>query len=245
MIFSFMKVRFSLLVVCFLLGLTACSLDDGDPKTSIYSYSYDFVGPDLEWTHGFSDYPAGAEDSARFQLKYAYTGMPANLPAKKAIMLSGNNYNGDLFMFLKTKISGLQPHLTYTLTINIELASSAKTGGANSTETPGESVYVKVGATVTEPKSVIEGGNFVMNIDKGNGAEGGEDMVVIGDIAVPAEVSGFGLKTLNNSYSSYSPIRVSASSKGELWVIVGTDATQKGVTTLYYNKINIVLSGAE
>jgi hypothetical protein len=240
-----MKVRLSILVVYFLSGLTACSLDDENPKTSIYSHSFDFSGINPGWTHGFSDYPAGPDDSARFELKYAYTNLPSNLGNKSAFMLSGNNQNGDLFMFLKTKLSGLEPHLTYTLTINIDLASSAKSGSSNNSTygPPGESVYVKVGATATEPKSVIEGGKFIMNIDKGNGAEGGEDMVVIGNIAVPAEGSGYSIKTLNNSYSS--PIKVSASSKGELWIIVGTDATINGVTTLYYSKINVVLSRAE
>jgi hypothetical protein len=48
---------------------------------------------------------------------------------------------------------------------------------------PGESVYLKVGISVEEPLPVQEGGDWRMNIDKGNQGTDGKDARVIRTIA--------------------------------------------------------------
>jgi hypothetical protein len=141
-------------------------------------------------------------------------------------------------MFLKKKLTGLQPNTDYTITFDVEVASNAYAG--NTSGSPGETVFLKVGATDIEPKSVIDKGKFVMNIDKGNQAESGIDMVTIGDIAVPG--SGVYVKINRTNASTDRPLEVTSNNKGELWLIVGTDSGYQGVTTLYYTTISIVLS---
>lgn len=49
---------------------------------------------------------------------------------------------------------------------------------------PGESVFIKVGATETESQRIENDmGYYRITIDKGNQSQGGEDMLVIGDFS--------------------------------------------------------------
>jgi hypothetical protein len=242
-----MNVRNSVVFVFFLFVAAGCGLDADSNRISISSVSFDFNEGEHDWRHGFSDFPAGPGDSVRFELKYAYTEKPANLESGRSIMLSGNNQNGDLFMFLKKKLTGLQPDAEYTITLKIEFASNAKPGITTADGSPGEDVFVKVGATETEPKSVIENGKFVMNIDKGERSENGEDMIQIGNIASRnADTDGYSLVALNNSTANNSnvPLVVRSNSKGELWLVIGTDSEFRGTTTLYYTRIDVFLSAS-
>lgn len=241
-----MNVRTSVVFCFFLLIAAGCDLDSDNPnQVYISSLSFDFSEDEKEWQHGFSDFPA--KDSALYELKYAYTNRPSNLGDGKSLMLSGNNRNGDLFMFLKRKISGLQPDTGFTLTFKVEFASDAKVGMATANGAPGEDVTVKVGATNIEPKAVIENGKLVMNIDKGDQKSNGEDMIQIGNVAsLNTDVNGYSLINLNNSaingYGDQLPLIVRSNSKGELWLLIGTDSEYRGTTTLYYTKIELYLS---
>jgi hypothetical protein len=225
----FMKAMCRLLFAGIFILLMSCDQDEGKPGIDIFSETFDFNEDQHGFEGGFSDYPAGPDDSVVFELQYAYTVEPEG--GEKAIMLSGNNRSDDLFMFLKKKLTGLQSNTDYTITFDVEVGSA----GA-----PGETVFLKVGATDIEPKSVIDKGNFVMNIDKGNQAEDGIDMVTIGDVAAPS--SGVYVKINRTNASTDRPLEVTSNNKGELWLIVGTDSGFKGTTTLYYTTISVVLS---
>ena len=236
-----MKVVRGLFLAVFLSSLSSCALESGDAGLYIFSFEYDFSESTHDWVTGFSDYPAGPDDSAFFELKHAHTGCPTG--GGKAIMISGNNHNDDLFMFIKKKISGLKPNSDYTLTFDVELASNAPHGVSGSNGAPGENVFLKVGASGMEPKSVIEENKFAMNIDKGNQGEGGEDMIPIGDIATLDTSGNYTIISRSNLASSNTqPLTGRTNSRGELWFIVGTDSGFEGVTTLYYTAINVVLS---
>jgi hypothetical protein len=241
-----MKLCSGLFLAFFLVA--ACMNDEGDVLDDLQTYSYDFNTSDHGWTHGFSDLPAGSADSTFYELKYAYTTQPESIAAgNNAIMLSGNNHSDDLFMYVKKKISGLRPSTMYTITYEVEFASDAKAGSVGAGGAPGESVFLKVGATHAEPKSVIEADWVIMNIDKGEQSQDGEDMITIGDIAVPASTDGFALATRTNGPYGYNsaynkPLNVESNSQGELWFIVGTDSGYEGITTIYYTKITVVVS---
>jgi hypothetical protein len=224
-----------------ILLLTSC-MPDSEDAFKIFTESYDFSESHHDWQGGFSDFPSAADDSAFYELRYEYT----ELNGTKSLMLSGNNHSDDLFMFLKKKLTGLEPNRTYTVTFEVELASDAVEGSVGAGGAPGESVYLKAGATSTEPKSVIENNWHVMNIDKGQQSQGGEDMFTVGNIAVPSDSYGYTLITRSNSTRDYSnPFIATTNSKGELWLIVGTDSGFEGITTVYYTRITAVFSLAK
>jgi hypothetical protein len=224
-----------------------CASDEEQGAFQIVTYSYDFNESDFDWKGGFSDYPSSG-DTPTYELEYKYTHTPAS--TKNSLMISGNNHSDDLFMYIKKKIEGLSPDTEYTMTFEVEFASEAREGLVGAGGAPGESVFLKIGAVAVEPKSVLLDDQFVMNIDKGHQSESGDDMIKIGDIAVPANTDGFVLTTRSNSpydgNSSYhEPIMVRSNSNGELWLIVGTDSGYEGKTTLYYTKVAAVFSKSQ
>ena len=222
--------------------LCGCSLSNDDPSISVFTASFDFSKSQDDWTGDFSDFPAGRKDSLFYELKFAYTNLPPHLGSGKSIMLSGNNHSDDLFMFIKRKISGLLPNTAYSLVFEIELASDASEGSVGAGGSPGQSVFLKVGASGMEPQKVIEGDRFVLNVDKGNQSTSGENAVVIGNIAIPATASGFTLISRTNASSYAQPFVAHSNNDGEIWLLVGTDSGFEGITTVYYTKMNIVFS---
>lgn len=236
-----MKVVNGLVAGILLLIVSSCGLEEAGQGLNIFSFNYDFSESTHDWRHGFADYPAGVDDSAFFELKYEYTNNP--LGSGRSIMLSGNNHSDDLFMYIKKKITGLIPDADYTLTFDVEFASNASADAAGVGGAPGESVFLKVGATGMEPTRVMVDGMYVMNIEKGNQAQSGRDMVVIGNIATIENATGYSIISRNNlATSNDNPLVGRTNSHGELWLIVGTDSGFEGVTTLYYTSVFVALS---
>jgi hypothetical protein len=231
-----MKAMFKVFFFAVFLGLAGCMADADSAGISIFSQDFDFSENQHGWQHGFAEYPAGPDDSTYYELQYAYQREPGGRPA---IMLSGNNRSTELFMYLKRKLDGLNPNTVYTLTFNVSLFSDAQQSGIIAA---GESVYLKVGATAIEPKSLIDRNRFIMNIDKGALIESGDDMITIGDLATPTGT--YSQITRSNSTNAATPFRVKSNSRGEIWLIVGTDSGASGKTTLYYSKIYLTLSAA-
>jgi hypothetical protein len=235
-----MKTCGKLVFLIVLASFCGCDLDSDADGIMVFSYSFDFSQSSDNWEVDFTDFPAGV-DSSSYELKYAYTDRPANLGAnQKSMMLSGNNHSDDLFMFMKRKITDLSPNTDYTLAFEVELASNAPAGSVGIGGAPGESVFLKAGAAGTEPKKVIEDNQYALNIDKGNQSTPGEMAVVLGNIAVPNKGENYELITRNNTATS--PFIARSNSKGEIWLIVGTDSGFEGTTTVYYTRVNVVFS---
>lgn len=232
---------FVLVLMVLLFPLVSCDLS-ADQQMKVFSFSFDFSTADQGWTGDFADYPDG--DSIGYELLFKHDTLPTNLnqnKTKSALLISGNNGSDDLFMFVKRKLSGLRPNATYELLFNVQLASDAPTNSVGIGGAPGESVYLKVGATIEEPNKELDVDNMLrMNIDKGNQSEDGEDMIVIGHIGVAPTTSQFTSITRNNN--STSSFIATTDGNGELWLIVGTDSGFEGATTLYYMKIDVLFN---
>ena len=160
------------------------------------------------------------------------------------IYMQGHNRSDDLFMYLKRRVDGLVPMASYEVAVTVELATNVAAELVGIGGSPGESVFVKAGASTVEPANVIDGsGYYRINIDKGNQSRSGTQMVVIGDLAHP-DVSDheYRIKTLDNSDS---PVTVEADRAGNAWLIVGTDSGFEGLTRLYYHRITYTLTPVE
>lgn len=238
-----MKMRRLFFAACVGLLFQGCSISDPD-GISIYTDYYDFSDGLQDWKVDFADYPTGEEDSLGYELQFKYTYLPGNLSSHKGIMMSGNNHSDDLFMYMKKKISGLPANTIFTIVFEVEMASNAPSGqvvGAGGA--PGESVFLKAGATTTEPKKVIDAqeGKYVLNIDKGNQLESGEDVITLGNIAVAPTTTEYTLITRSNMNTKKHFI-ARTNDSGELWLIVGTDSGFEGVTTVYYTRLNFIFT---
>ena len=103
---------------------------------------------------------------------------------------------------------------------------------------------MKAGASTVEPVAEEDSNRYLrMNIDKGNQANGGESMVVLGNVANrEVENREYRIKTLDNIDL---PLIVATDSQGGVWLIVGTDSGFEGLSRLYYARISYTLSAVE
>ena len=211
----------------------ACSNDDEKPEPVTFAFTFNSGAEG--WTGDFADYPVGEEDF--YELLFEHDSLPTPLDENDgALKMSGNNHSDDLFMFVKRKVSGLLPNTEYNVTFTLEFASNVADNTMGAGGSPGESVYVKAGATRTSPGKIPDTENFYrMNIDKENQAQGGDDLLLLGDFSNDTDKAVYTLKTLTNA----TPMTVTSDENGELWIIAGTDSGFEATTTIYYNSIKV------
>ncbi len=213
-----------------------------DPNAyCVVRYQSDFSVDAHGWTGGFADYPVSIwpED---WDMDFDYEPLPASLNLDaNGLMLQGDNHSDDLFMYVKRPYDRLMPNTTYRVLFQLDLASNAATGTVGVGGSSGDSVYVKVGVSLTEPNAVIgDSDHWRMNIDKGNQASSGEDAITIGTIGVELPGLGGGLlykmKSLDHSQD---PLFVTTDDQGRVWLLVGTDSGFEALTRIYLADISV------
>ncbi|MFC2055460.1 hypothetical protein ACFLV7_14365 [Chloroflexota bacterium] len=208
---------------------------------SEYQFNHTFNDDEQGWSAGFADLPSDY-DPQIYELDSGWGELPSGLEGN-AIFLSGHNRSDDLFMFYKLQVDGLKPETPYQVEFRIDLASNTPEGMMGIGGSPGESVFVKAGAVNYEPEVIEDSDGWLrMNIDKGNQASEGQDMINLGTLANPnIDLDTFtgeeyALMTLDNQEQ---PFEVISDPEGILWFIVGTDSGFEGLTTVFYDKISI------
>jgi PKD repeat protein len=195
-------------------------------------YSADFSNGDHGWVAGFADLPADY-DVTYWQLESGLRTIPLqSLAAISALYLAGYNHNDDLFMYYKRRVTGLTPNTQYRAEFQVDFLSpypqgtGARFGAA-------DFVYLKAGATTTEPATVTVGEDWLaMNIDKGNGITAGQDAVVLGTAAKP-EMGSDNYVPLSEQSTENFP--VTTDEEGGAWLYFGTDSAQTSATGLYFS----------
>jgi hypothetical protein len=152
-----------------------------------------------------------------------------------SLMLSCNNESGDLFMFIKKKVSGLHPNKTYSLVFSVDVASNTVDGNG---------ILLKAGASFVEPQKVIHNERYELNLDKGENTKSGTDLFLLGLLDTPPDHAGYLYSTLDNALA---PRRftVQTNNLGEMWLIVGIETSAPGVNTIYFQQIRVVFSAGE
>ncbi len=183
-------------------------------------------------TAGFADYPPGNADI--FELTSDYRVLPPPLASESALFISGVNRSDDLFMFFKGPVDGLLPGASYDVTVSVEIATDVPAGCFGVGGAPGESVWVKAGATAVEPLAVRDGAYLRMNIDVGNQSAGGSEGVVLGDVANsrPCEQP---RQWERKSFEGRSiPASISIPASGRAWLFFGVDSGFEARTEIYF-----------
>jgi hypothetical protein len=229
-------VRNRLLSILLSLIAMSCATQDED-AISIKTNTFDFNEGENGWKHGFSQYRT-VGDSAEAELKYAYADKPPSLPEGKGLMLSGKSSTPELFMFIKKQLTDLRPETDYTITVNVEVASSAASQ-TNNLAAP--SVFLKVGAVSYEPLTIKTADKVIINVDKGEEDQDGSEMLNIGNIIGSNSID-YNLTLKSSSSKNPTPILARTDSNGSLWIIVGTESNFNGTTTVFYSKVNVILT---
>ncbi|MFI5343657.1 MAG: hypothetical protein ACHQUC_05485 [Chlamydiales bacterium] len=236
-----MKIKSPLLIFSILTQMLIPSANLHSECCSKKPCTFDFTFNENKqgWVGDFADYPVGEE--IFFELEFGRAALPkeiplANMILRKALFLSGNNHSDNLFMFVKRQIAGLKPNTLYALTFNITLEDDISPCQFGVGGSPGESVFVKVGASRREPQKIDVNGIYRINIDVGSQSAGGKNAIVVGDLANPFVES-------NNpefqpiGYLNTSPLKIRSDHHGRLWLIVGTDSGFEGPTLYYIARI--------
>lgn len=231
------RLRLSGLAVL-LIAFTGCNKDGITGQAEAKEFIFDFQTGNEGWTGDFADYPNVPDVEDFYELEFSHSMLPAPLNSSEgALRQSGNNHSDDLFMFVKKKLTGLEPDTNYKIDIETEFATDVADGTVGVGGSPGENVYIKAGASTYEPMKIPDNSDNIyrMNIDKGNQARDGVNMKLIGDFANGTDLNVYKLKVLRTP----SPVSVMSDSRGEIWVIVGTDSGFEATTTIYYNRIRV------
>lgn len=223
-----------------MVSFLAFALNNPDLK----SYKYTFSKKE-NFKVSFADFPKGQEKFFELQFKN-----DAQLPHEintslKGLKISGNNHSDDLFMYAYKKVTGLKPNTTYHVSFSLEFASNAPEGSMGVGGSPGDSVYVKIGAVSHKPRRYVEGSNYYrINLDKGNQALDGKDMITIGTFGVNTPDSIYRLKTLpylpdEETQAKLANYTVTTNDKGEVWLVLGTDSGFESTTTIFYTNLSL------
>lgn len=204
------------------------------PVRTQYTFKKDAEG----WTGGFADLPVNY-DSDIYELEHRFAAVPDQKKSVNGLLLQGMNRSDDLFMYVVKKIdksTGLKANAKYNVRLSFDLATDQASGGIGIGGAPAESVFVKAGVVHFKPMpvKVNEAGEayYRMNLDKGNQAVDGEDMIVLGNIAKPdADKPGYHLKPFEHEFT------VQTNDAGEAYVIIGTDSGFEGLTAVYITNV--------
>lgn len=237
-----------------LVATTACDADEpgvddptGQPERSDPSgpivRSFDFDGGSDGWSSDVSDFTA--DTRPREFVSETGVGPPdMDHMATDFFHLGSDNPADDVFVYLRRQFDeGLDAGADYDVALTVVFASAAPTGCAGIGGAPGESVWVKGGATTDEPIPIDDGGRIELSADKGNQSSAGDDAVVLGvvangiecDEALARDAPPFALVALSGTV----PGSVTADDDGSLWVFVGADSGFEGRTDLYYDAITV------
>lgn len=221
--------------------LNACGGDDmerPDDNTKMLSINFDEGA--AGWQASFADYPAGEETF--YELSSGLETLPTTLGNnRKGFKLSGNNHSDDLFMFVAKQVDGLEPNTRYDFRFKVTFGTNAQNNCMGIGGSPGNSVWIKVGATKNQPKAIDDGTGFLLlNWDKGNQATGGSDAILAGDFANSRECgatdTSYMKKTLITEKGVYSTV---SDEHGNIWLLLGTDSGFEGPTTIYFMELEV------
>lgn len=232
-----MRILQSSVILTFLTLLLLLLLACGQESAETVEISFTFDGDEKGWVGGFADLPLDYQQQG-YNVSFSYARIPVQGDENNGLFLTGNNHSDDLFMYIARRFGpedGLRANIPYRVALSFRMATDVPPGMMGIGGSPGESVYIKAGVVTREPKAVEQSGNYAMNIDQGSQSQGGADMTVVGDAA-----KGEGAGQNDETYQ-YKPfglsLEVTASSEGELWVIIGADSGFEGISRLYFDDI--------
>jgi hypothetical protein len=201
------------------------------------SLSWEFSNDAQGWIGGFADYPPNV--GTGYDLEYGWATLPTEVGPGGGLRTSGNNHSDDLFMFVTRQLTGLTPQSQYLLDVVAVIDTNAPADCGGIGGAPGISVTVKIGAVPSQPTSSADSQGYLrLNLDKGNQSVGGTDMKAVGNLGNTRTCPDRTYEAKTYTLSGFS---VTSASDGTLWLVLGTDSGFEGITTIYYDRIAVVL----
>jgi hypothetical protein len=210
------------------------------PSAVPFVVTVDFTA-DATWTAGFSDFTPGMEPQVQFES--GLRPVPPNVGGT-GYHLAGDNPADDVALYVWRKVENLDPNANYRIETRAEFATNNPADCFGVGGAPGESVVFKAGASDLEPALVLNAENLmVLNLDKANQNESGEDLKVIGHLASSqagtCDATLYARKMLDRDGAGPT---VRSDASGALWLVLTTDSGFEARTELYLLNARIELT---
>jgi hypothetical protein len=218
----------------------------GTPAT--VSMSFDFRDGLLGWEAGFADYPPATDKNDLYGLRAEIRSLPPELGVSgNGFFIEGSNRSDDLFMFIKRRLdssNGIVAGQTYQVNFTVVFASATQSGCAGAGGAP--DVALKAGATPAEPIAIPDNSPLAawlrMNVGKGGQPYGDLAASSTGSTANGIPCGSQPPKYVSIQRNHQHTYLVNANSRGEIWLLFGTDSAFEGTTSLYYQRIDVTLT---
>ena len=216
-----------------------CSGHPSEP-TEALTFTFDFSRGRQGFIAGFADYPPA--HAATYELTADHRALPPPLEPQSALFISGFNRSDDLFMFFTGPIGGLSPGARYSVAVRVEIATNTPAGCIGVGGAPGESVWIKAGATAVEPLPVRAGSYLRMNIDIGSQSAGGAQAVVLGNVANSRRCEQ-PLQWERKSFQARPvPNPIAIAPDGRAWLLFGVDSGFESRTAIYFTRASVTFT---
>lgn len=195
----------------------------------------------------FVDYPDGEEDF--FELDWGYGALPEPWQSINGVGISGNNHSDDLMMVLMRPLDGLAPDTRYDVELAMQFATNVPSGCAGVGGSPGESVYMRLGAAGEKPDYEVVDGYRRATLELGQQSNAGDDALSAGNMANGADESfcsggdaPWRLKRVSTAGQEFS---VTSDETGRIWVYGLSDSGFEATTTWYLTEFVVRLAEVE
>lgn len=216
--------------LCFLIAtLFLVSCKGGSETLPIKFFESTFDTGTEDWTGDAALYTSTQSDSVGFTMSQGKI-LNYSDTTVRALAVQATNTGDSLFYFIKKKISGLDPNLTYKVAFQINMVTSYP----DTTLSSGTLIYIKAGASTEEPTKALSGNYYSVSIAKGAIGKSGTEMLYLGDAGNGIDSTALASIVRDNANLA---VEVKPSSAGEIWLCVGTETTYKGKIQLYYDRI--------
>jgi hypothetical protein len=191
------------------------------------------------WETGFADYDPTVHSDQELGLEAGIETAPSFTNHDgRVLKLSGNNFTDDLISYLTRRLDvddGVVPRQRYRVGFTIAYLSDRPTDAF------GQQEYLKAGAVGHSISRFIgpQGGQYDLNIDRGNQSVGGADASLVGPITngLEGQFEWQGVEVRHVHTGS-----PQANANGELYLFVATESTFEVITTVYYVSIQVRLT---
>jgi len=234
------SIKYIILTFTSLIFLASCGEDTGGSFTQ--RLPFDFFQSNQGWVGDFAGIADSQADSAG--LVFEWRPLPESVDStRNGLFASGVNLNDELFMYFKQDFLGLTPGQEVRVSFQIEMVTDSPMNcpGPDG-NMPGESVFVKAGASTVEPIAVVqENGLLRMNIDIGdNASSGGTNSEVLGNITnsrdcSETEADTYEFKAFDTTVEGGTV--VTADENGRIWAFFGIDSDFEGTSSVYFSVV--------
>lgn len=240
------KMRYFPLNILITLGcsiLFACSISgDQNPEPSLYA-TFIFNEDTEGWQPGYAEYEAGTEDTLQFNFTHGTFKLSSSPDSVTAAVQSGYSLNGQLFMFMKQKIGGLEPGTEYLVAFSVALYAQVKGNFDDNLVTSTDGSYLKAGGFSNEPDTVLtedpeNAGNWLVktDFDKGETGKSGLDLLNLGKMQYTLKSQ---QPIILGGDSSNNLLTVRSDQDGKMWIVIGVDTNIPVNLDVYYSYIQI------